>query len=355
MFYVSSIKGNLIGIMDTYDNVEEFYSPSQIKKISKSIEIKGVSPKGIKKINLGKALLTREIVKEIDCKKALSFDLVDNLAEYKLYVKGKVINDDFLLLESDTNIKLISDKIIMLDNSVIVCEYKGAEEWEGIFQRTHFTKIDFHNTDTSSVKNMNSMFAYCDAKSLDLSNFNIFNVENTGDMFFKCHATSLDLSSFNTSNVKDMRGMFAYCDAKSLDLSNFNTSNVECMNNMFFRCYAEFINLSSFNTSSVKSMSYMFSDCHAKSLDLSSFNTSNVKDMEGMFKGCQATSLDLSSFNTYNVETMECMFMNCQAKYIDLSSFNTYNVVYMRRIFGNYKGTIKSNNSRILKAYNDRG
>lgn len=40
MFYVSSIKGNLIGIMDTYDNVEEFYTSSQIKEISKQVGIK---------------------------------------------------------------------------------------------------------------------------------------------------------------------------------------------------------------------------------------------------------------------------------------------------------------------------
>ena len=42
MFYVSLIKGNLIGITDTYDNVEEFYAVNQVKEISKQVSIKGV-------------------------------------------------------------------------------------------------------------------------------------------------------------------------------------------------------------------------------------------------------------------------------------------------------------------------
>lgn len=40
MFYVSSIKDNLVGIMNTYGNVEEFYKPSQIKEIFKQVSIK---------------------------------------------------------------------------------------------------------------------------------------------------------------------------------------------------------------------------------------------------------------------------------------------------------------------------
>ena len=86
----------------------------------------------------------------------------------------------------------------MLDNS-------------GLFEDTSSNKIDFHNTSTSNVVNMNSMF-------------------------HKCHATFLDLSNFNTSNVKIMRNMFSHCYVISLDLSNFDTTNIRVMCNMFW-CY----------------------------------------------------------------------------------------------------------------------
>ena len=156
MFYVSSIRNDLVGITDTYDNVEEFYTPSQIREISKQIKIKGVTSKGIKKINLGIALLTREVIEKIDCEKALSFEVINDLTKHILL--GTTINDDFALVETNTDIKLISDKTIMLN---------VGNTWKGLFEDTNFTKIDFHNIDTSKVWNVNSMFKGCHAVSLD--------------------------------------------------------------------------------------------------------------------------------------------------------------------------------------------
>lgn len=44
MFYVSSKKDNLIGVTDTSDNIEEFYTSEQISTfISRGIKITGVS------------------------------------------------------------------------------------------------------------------------------------------------------------------------------------------------------------------------------------------------------------------------------------------------------------------------
>ena len=324
MFYVSSINGSSVGVTDTYDNVEEFYSPNQIKEISNYLGIKGVSFKGVKKIDLGEALLTREIVEEINCERELSFEVVDNLAKYKLLFGGEVINNDFMVVETDTSIKLISDKVIMLDNSIV------DDDYVGLFEQTWFTKIDFHNTNTS-------------------------NVENMIGMFYECRATSLDLSSFDTSNVKSMSSMFMNFKVTSLDLSNFNTSNVVSMYSIFNNCHAKSINLSSFNTSNVEDMNSMFQDCHATSLDLSKFNTSNVKDMGSMFYECHAKSIDLSNFDTSNLTSICNMFHGCRAESIDLSNFDTSNIEFMTCVFQNYTGTIKSTDSKILQAYNSRG
>ena len=200
MFYVSSIKDNLVGITDTYDNIEEFYSVYDIKEFPSHIKINGVSSKGIEKINLGEAILTRDIVKKIDCKKELTFEVVNlrDILKYKL-AGYRGITDDFIALETDNSIKLLSSRIIKLEG------FNGSR---GLFESTNFTKIDFHHTNTSNISNMKNMFS-------------------------SCKATSLDLSSFNTSNVKTMEGMFAHCHATFLDLSNFDTSNVENMENIF--------------------------------------------------------------------------------------------------------------------------
>ena len=220
---------------------------------------------------------------------------------------------------------------------------------------------------TSEVKDMSSMFAYCNMlTSLDLKNFNTQNVTNMGEMFCRTSLTSLDLKNFNTQNVTNMYGMFAYCNMlTSLDLKNFNTQNVTNMGGMFYGCAAltsldlknfntqnvtnmggmfsgctslTSLDLKNFNTKNVTDMGWMFSDCTSlTSLDLKNFNTQNVTDMRGMFSGCTSlTSLDLKNFNTKNVTDMNCMFSGCTSlTSLDLKNFNTKNVTDMGGMFLN--------------------
>lgn len=74
-------------------------------------------------------------------------------------------------------------------------------------------KIEFKNFDTSSVTNMESMFADCySIKSLDLSNFNTSAVTIMNLMFYSCDLlTSLDVSNFDTSAVTSMYSIFYNC------------------------------------------------------------------------------------------------------------------------------------------------
>lgn len=76
-------------------------------------------------------------------------------------------------------------------------------------------KVEFKNFDTSSVTNMESMFADC------------YSIK------------SLNLSNFNTSAVTIMNLMFYSCDLlTSLDVSNLDTSAVTSMYSIFFNCYS---------------------------------------------------------------------------------------------------------------------
>lgn len=202
-------------------------------------------------------------------------------------------------------------------------------------------KIIFNNINTSKVKNMDSMFAFCNSLiSLDISGFNTSNVVDMSKMFSYCDKlTSLDLSGFDTSNVAEMDYMFAACDKlSSLKFGDkFLTSNVTTMANMFNSCSSlTNLDVSGFDTSQVTHMNQMFNSCKKlTTLDLSNFNTTRVTDMSDMFNTCGGlTSLDISSFDTSNVTNMKNMFGSCiSLPNLNLSSFNTTNVTDMNNMF----------------------
>ena len=145
--------------------------------------------------------------------------------------------------------------------------------------------------ETSSMTDMNHMFAYCKSlTTLDLNSFDTSNVTDMEQMFIGCEKlTSLNVSSFNTSNVTDMTDMFSYCyKLTSLDVSSFDTSKVTNMDGMFTYCSTlTSLDLSNFDTSNVTGMYCMFSACNAlESLNLSNFNVSETTNVDAMFQDC---------------------------------------------------------------------
>ncbi|WP_302373579.1 BspA family leucine-rich repeat surface protein, partial [Enterococcus asini] len=202
------------------------------------------------------------------------------------------------------------------------------------------TSLDLSNFDTSRVEYMHHMFDSCrDLDSLNLSKFDTSKVKYMQYMFYGCSdLDSLDLSNFDASQVRYMQSMFKGCsDLDSLDLSNFDTSQVQDMESMFFGCSdLESLDLSSFDTSQVQDMQYMFYGCSKlATLDLSSYDTSKVRYMQSMFYGCSdLDSLDLSNFDTSQVQDMECMFYGCsKLATLDLSNFDTSRISNMGYMF----------------------
>ena len=157
------------------------------------------------------------------------------------------------------------NKAITFNENCVGMFYAPNGESYECKNKLKLSQISFNNVDTSSVTNMEFMFAGCE------------------------ELEKLDLSSFDTSKVTDMLYMFADCkNLKELDLSSFDTSKVVEMNGMFVACK------------------------NLQELDVRSFDTSNVTDMDAMFSGCSnLTSLDLSSFDTSNVHICEGMFDDC--------------------------------------------
>ena len=71
------------------------------------------------------------------------------------------------------------------------------------------------------------------------------------------------VSMLDTSNVKDMSSMFSYCNSLTqVDVSGFDTSKVTTINNMFYYCNSlQTLDLSNFDTSKVTNIGLMFTGC----------------------------------------------------------------------------------------------
>ena len=81
--------------------------------------------------------------------------------------------------------------------------FSGCESFEG---------KGLENWDVSKVKDMHSMFAFCNKFDCDLSNWDVSNVINMYSVFYCCAKFNCDLSRWNTSKVKDMKDMFTCCN-----------------------------------------------------------------------------------------------------------------------------------------------
>ena len=142
--------------------------------------------------------------------------------------------------------------------------------------------------------------------------------QSTHAWFEYCTALTdiTDMQYLNTSEVRDMNSMFAYCKAlKAIDLTHFLTTNAYDMGSLFAGCRAlKEIDLSTFRTETVWSMNRLFCDCSAlQELDLSMFRTASVNDMSWMFSGCTGIQeLDLTHFQTGSVSDMSYMFYYCR-------------------------------------------
>ena len=199
MFYISTVRGDYLGVTDTDDNVEEFYTAEELKAFN--IEIIRFN----RELPLGYEF-------ETNCFK---FILIEG--GWKLrYKKG---NTEFFNKSSYYGYPVIS--------------------LYGCFEDYKDEEINIRGMDTSNVTSMREMFSYCESlTTLDVSNFDTSNVTDMSCMFYECKSlTTLGLSHFDTSNVTEMWSMFYCCHSlTSLDVSNFNISNVIYMMDMFYGC-----------------------------------------------------------------------------------------------------------------------
>lgn len=189
------------------------------------------------------------------------------------------------------------------DNSIIA--------WLEDIDNSEYKKL-FIGGNNGVKANENSSFIFYDFINLENINFNNYydtsSVTNMQMMFANCYnIESLDLRSFNTSSVTNMIGMFG--GYKSQTGLTTTSQSIMALNNL---------DVSSFDTNNVTTMALMFLNCgNIKTLNLSNFNTSKVTNMQDMFNMPNDYSSILETITlgdmwyTSNVTNMECMFFQC--------------------------------------------
>ena len=222
----------------------------------------------------------------------------------------------------------------------IIANKDSSYLFDGFYNLKKITGLEL--LDTSSVTNMECMFAGCIITNLgDLSNWDVSSVTDMSEMFRSSRLTNLDLSNWDVSSVTDMSGIFAHSNFLTNlgEISNWDVSSVTDMSDMFTRCMNLITvgDLSDWDTSSVTDMSGMFSACESlTSLEgLDAWDVSSVTDMSSMFNYCEnLTALNLNDWDTSSVTSMSAMFKKCESlSELDLSSWDTSSVTNMSGMF----------------------
>ncbi|RZL07052.1 MAG: BspA family leucine-rich repeat surface protein, partial [Pedobacter sp.] len=236
----------------------------------------------------------------------------------------------------------------------------GVSNMRGMFQNcaslTTIPNVDLWNT--STITDMQYMFADAKAFNQPLANWNTSNVTNMRFMFQDAVAFNGAVGAWNTANVTNMIGLFSGATAFNQPLTNWNTANVTNMDYMFqdavafngavgtwntanvtnmvglFSGATAFNQpLTNWNTSKVTNMSYMFQNAVAFNGDVGTWNTANVTDMGSMFSSAKVFNKPLTNWNTGAVIRMDYMFFNASAFNGNISNWNTGNVTDMTGMF----------------------
>ena len=191
-----------------------------------------------------------------------------------------------------------------------------------------------NNWDTSSVTNMEWMFSQADSFNQSLNNWDVSKVTNMANMFYGVNSFNQPLNNWDTSSVTNMANMFYGVNSFNQSLNNWDVSKVTNMANMFYGVNSFNQPLNNWNVSKVTNMQEMFSGrkeywrsvANPFNQPLSSWNVSKVTNMQEMFSNAHSFNQDLSSWNVSKVTNMQEMFSNAHSFNQDLSSWKVCKV-----------------------------
>ncbi len=236
------------------------------------------------------------------------------MAKYSPKTKLRLIElvEDSSVYLGDIDTSNITDMSKLFENSKRT-DFSGIEKW-----------------DTSSVENMESMFA----SSVFNHNINDWNVSNVINMrhMFEFTPFNQPLDKWNVSSVEDMEDMF--CGSKfNQNINDWNVSKVTYMGYMFGSTPFN-QPLDKWNVSKVTNMRYMFNKTPFNQ-PLDKWNVSSVEDMESMFFNNSHFNQPLDKWDTSNVNNVLDMFSGATSFTQSIESWNVSNISdeYMDEMF----------------------
>lgn len=175
-------------------------------------------------------------------------------------------------------------------------------------------KVTDDNKALYGVLTTSNIYIYRD-RIVYLPKINTSRVKNMGSMFAYCYSL-VAIPLLDTGSATSMNGMFTSCFSL-VSIPQLDTSSVTNMNEMFYQCYS-LVNIPLLDTSEVTSMNGMFYRCFSLT-SIPLLDTSNVTDMGDMFHHCSSlTSIPL--LDMVKVESVYDMFYYSQSiTYIKLS------------------------------------
>ena len=166
----------------------------------------------------------------------------------------------------------------------------SLKQMKGTFTNCFSLKtLKIPNIITEKVVDMSRLFYGVKPDPINLSRFDTSKVEDFSYLFYNSTiGEDSQMPAWDTSSARNMQSMFASSGFSVLDISNFDTSNVTNMSGMFdgMLILKELRIGSKFNTTNVTNMERMFYDLPKMTeLDLSSanFNTSKVENFDLIF------------------------------------------------------------------------
>ena len=166
----------------------------------------------------------------------------------------------------------------------------SLKQMKGTFTHCFSLKtLKIPNIITEKVVDMSRLFYGVKPDPINLSRFDTSKVEDFSYLFYNSTiGEDSQMPAWDTSSARNMQSMFASSGFSVLDISNFDTSNVTNMSGMFdgMLILKELRIGSKFNTTNVTNMERMFYDLPKMTeLDLSSanFNTSKVENFDLIF------------------------------------------------------------------------
>lgn len=276
MFYLSGNKlNNKIGVVDTNDCIEEFYTKEYLATLD--IPILGFNV-------------------DFKYEDRYKYTIRDKYFTYVLETHSDVYTNEMIGVgwtalsnNSTTNYKcnksLLGYPVMMVsfeDYDYPTIDISGLDtsnlvSMSRMFFNTKIVNLDLTTFNSLKVRDMSFMFGNSDfLKSIKFSS-NFFNGELKilSYMFSNCISLeSLDLSGLN--HARFVEGMFAYCNSlKSININNFDISNIENFDRMFFNCSSLcFLDLRNFKPNINGSVlnQFMFGGCSNLSvLDITNF------------------------------------------------------------------------------------